>query len=84
MFFRRLDDISEAESLANLISDPKSLSEEQISFNAVRDEVLAREIAERALHKNGRKFTPQTVTWIVQGFLRKVKAADGGKAPSRC
>ena len=30
------------ESLAAQIPDPKSLSEEQISFNAVRDEVLAR------------------------------------------
>lgn len=92
------DDGSEGESLANLIADPKSLSEEQISFNAVRDEVLARlkpkhrkmvemylagitskEIAERVLHKNGRKFTPQTVSWIVQGFREKVKARMEGK-----
>lgn len=92
------DDGSEGESLANLIPDPKSLSEEQISFNAVRDEVLTRlkpkhrkmvemylagitnkEIAERVLHKNGRKFTPQTVAWIVQGFVRKVKARMDGK-----
>jgi RNA polymerase sigma factor (sigma-70 family) len=92
------DDGSEGESLADLIPDPKSINEEQISFNAVRDEVLSRlkpkhrkmvemhlagitskEIAERVLHKNGRKFTPQTVAWIVQGFRAKLKARMEGK-----
>jgi RNA polymerase sigma factor (sigma-70 family) len=92
------EDCSDGESFAAQIPDPKSLSEEQISFNAVRDEVLARlkpkhrkmvemhlagitskEIAERVLHKNGRQFTPQTVSWIVQGFRAKVKARMEGK-----